>query len=185
MNFCVYRTKPTGFTLVELVVTFAILIVISLGVIVQFQNLSPTQTIENASDVFRTTFVDMRTEVVANQMCCGGITPSGYGLLITLDGSPDNTIIRFADTDGDHLYTLADTIVNTVVLPDRVDITECSTPTTSVTSGSCTLVLETSTDGSIYYNGTQASETMTFEVTENRTGTSAVLNVYPQGFVIE
>ncbi len=186
MRYSVYPAKPTpGFTLVELVVTFAILVVISVGVIIQFQTLSPTQSLENASDIFRSTFVDTRTNAVANQKCCSDVTPSGYGLTMTLDGSPDYTVIAFADLDGDHLYTAADTILNTVILPDTVDITECSTPTTSVTTGSCTIVLETGSNGGIYYNGVTASETMTFELTERNAGSTTSLNVYPQGFVIE
>ena len=184
-----YPTKSglaAGFTLVELMVTLAILMVITVGVIIQFQTLSPNQTLENASDIFRSTFVDMRTGVVAHQKCCGDIIPDGYGLIITLDGKPDNTILLFADLDGDHVYTSSsDQLISTTVLPDNVDITECSTPTSSVTAGICTVVLTTGSASSLYYTGSAASETITFTLTEARTSSTETLNIYPTGFVIE
>lgn len=175
---------PQGFTLVELMTTLAILAIISIGVFIQFQNLSPTQSLENGLDIFRSAFVDMRTAVTANQKCCDDTIPVGYGLSMTLDGSPDRTIILFADKNSDYLYTSSDFLISTITLPDRVNITECSTPTTSVTSGTCTLMLTMGSDGELYYNAAAATETMTFELTEN-SGDTASLNVYPEGFVIE
>ena len=177
--------KRPGFTLVELLATMAILLVITVGVIIQFRSLSPTQTLENAADVLRAGFIEMRTAVVTSQTCCGGTLPAGYGLSMTLDGSPDNTIYYFADMDDDKLYTSSDTLLRTIVLTD-VDVTKCETSAGDVvTAGTCTLQIQPGGFNGIYYNAARLDAgTVTVTLT-HANGDSTTLTVYGQDYVIE
>lgn len=180
-----YACLKPGFTIVELIVSCAILVMIAVGVVLQFRNLSPTQALENGMDVLRSTLVDLRTAGMTAQQCCGGTTPAGYGISIAVGGTENNTILYFADIDGDYLYTASDTLLRTTILQDNITINNCSTATVTTSTGNCTIVLSTAHDGTIYYNGAVASENITFALADVDATTSGQLNVYPMGFVIE
>ncbi len=176
--------KP-GFSIVELLVTCAILVMIATGVVMQLRNLSPNQSLENASDVLRSTIVDLRTAGMTAQQCCGNITPDGYGISIPVGGAQNNTIYFFADLDNDQLYSTGDQLLSTTILQDHITITNCHTPTVTTSTGTCTLLLATTSSGTIHYNGSEATETMTFALADVDGTVSAQLNIYPSGFVIE
>lgn len=188
---CCYKSiRKPGFTLVELVVTFAIIIVITIGVIIQFRQQSPNQTLENATDTYRSLFVEMRTNALTSKLCCGISTlPSGYGVTVVLDGAPDNTIIAFADWDADDTYNSSfDTVLSTTILQDDVSLTSCDDGTTKVTTGTggtCTVVMRTGGFNGFYYNGTQITATLTLEFTEPDAGTTSQLAIYPMTYLIE
>lgn len=187
---CCYKSilKP-GFTLVELVVTFAIIIVITIGVIIQFRQQSPNQTLENATDTYRSLFVEMRTSALTSKLCCGISTlPNGYGVAVVLDGVPDNTVITFADWDADNIYSSSDSILATTILQDDVSVTGCDDGTTKVTSGSgdtCTVLLRTGGFNGFYYNGGQITATLMLEFTEPDSGITSQLAIYPMTYLIE
>lgn len=180
-----------GFTLVELVVTFAIIIVITIGVIIQFRQQSPNQTLENATDTYRSLFVEMRTNALTSKLCCGiGTLPNGYGVAVVLDGAPDNTIVTFADWDADNIYTSssADSVLSTTILQDDISLTGCDDGTTKVTNslgGTCTVLLRTGGFNGFYYNGGQITATLTLEFTEPDTGNTSQLTMYPVTYLIE
>ncbi|MBI4407587.1 MAG: prepilin-type N-terminal cleavage/methylation domain-containing protein [Candidatus Kerfeldbacteria bacterium] len=190
MTYSNKHSQPTGFTLIELVVTFSIIVVIAIGVILQVRQQSPTQSLENATDTYRSLFVEMRTNALTSKLCCGISTlPSGYGVTVVLDGLPDNTVITFADWDADDIYTSSvDSVLATTILQDDVSVTGCDDGTNKVTTspgGTCTVVMRTGGFKGFYYNGGQISATVTLEFTEPDSGTTSQLSIYSATYLIE
>ena len=177
----------SGFTLVELIATFAIIVVIALGVFIQFRQLSPTQSLENAADVTRSVLLDARTRAMAGLTCCAtSTTPVGYGMYLELNGAPDNTLVLFAETDGDYLYTAADTTLSTTILDDAISVLSCEDETTVTTSGSCTVVFQSDGLSGLYYNGTLATgKGIIYTFIEPDSTSMRLITLYPATYVIE
>lgn len=176
-----------GFTLVELIASFSIIVIIALGVFIQFRQLSSSQSLENAADIARSVLIDARTQAITGLACCStDETPLGYGVFVALDGLPDNSLILFAEIDGDYTYTAADTVISTTLLDDEVSLTSCADGSTTTTSGSCTVVFLSYGFSGLYYNSALASGNgITYTFTEpDSTNTSSII-LYPSTYVIE
>lgn len=176
----------SGFTLVELIASFSIIVIIALGVLIQFRTLSSTQTLENGVDVVRSVFLQARTSAITGQTCCSSVTtPAGYGVYIQLDGVPDNTLVWFADSDNDQTYTSSDTVLSETILTDDVHLTSCDDGTTTTTTDSCTLVFVTPGFSGLYYNGTTATTELTWTFYEESSGSTQSVVIYPLTYVVE
>ena len=175
----------SGFTLVELIATFSIIVIIALGVFIQFRSLSSTQTLENGLDIARSIIQQARTNAITAQTCCGLTTPpNGYGVSITIDGAPDNEIIWFADIDNDQLYSSSDTVLSSTTIDD-VNLTSCDDGTTTTTSGDCTVIFQPPGFSGLYYNKVLASDTVSLTFTEASSSTTQSIVIYPTSYVIE
>lgn len=177
-----YRTKHPhhhpGFTLLEIMVSFALIALLAVGVIIQFRRLSPAQTLENAVDVTRSLLLQARTTAITG-------SPYGYGVFVDLDSAPQNTLILFAETEGDYVYTTEDTILSTTVLDNDVSLTACTDGSTITTTGSCTVIFRAPGFAGVHYNGTDTATTLTWTLTEPVNATSANLLIYPATYVVE
>ncbi|MFA6474910.1 MAG: prepilin-type N-terminal cleavage/methylation domain-containing protein [Patescibacteria group bacterium] len=169
---CQSKHQPSGFTIVELVVTLAILIVITLGVVMQVRRLSPSQALENGSDVVRAELILARTKAFTGQSCCGGIMPTAYGISITLGSS---TVQQIADT----------TTLSTTILQDNVIVLSCEQNGDVSTTGDCIIKFNTSSDHSVLYNGGLDPNTIILTVREPKSMTVSTIKVYPAVAVIE
>lgn len=176
-----------GFTLVELIASFAIIVIIALGVFIQFRQLSPNQSLENAADVARSILLEARTQAMTGKTCCStATTPVGYGVYIVLDGLPDNSVIMFAEMDGDYQYTAADTVLTTTLLDDDISLTSCADDSTTTTSGSCTIIFQSYGLSGLYYNGSLTTDKgITYTFTEPAASATRSIVLYPATYVIE
>lgn len=151
--------NSSGFSIIELVATTAVIAILATIVVFQAQRVSPTKAVDQARAMLTSELTLVRTYNGSGKVCCGGITPA-YGIYAELDGSPDDTFIVYADVNNDHQFTSGDEILHTVVLKQNVDVVSCTVGATIITSATpppnnhCDLVLSYPSGAfGYYFNG--------------------------------
>ena len=140
------HTRISGFTLIEMVVVIAIIGIISSVMFANFRFGKKELTLTNAAEnlvgnlrLAQNMSLGLKTEE-------GVIPQGGYGIHIQVG----STIYELFADSGDKIYQV-DEVVNTVSLPDEVEITSISTGTPSDI-----VFVPPHTD--IYINGLQGSD---------------------------
>lgn len=183
---CMNSFRIGGFSLVEIVVSVAILALLTILVfIIQVRSLWPEQALVTGADSTRSMLVLARSYALNGKLCCGNQLPNGYGLVIALDGQPDNTISLYADLDSTNTYTPSDAIVSDVVLANPVDVVSCQdTATTVSATGTCDLLFSATGGRNIYFGGNALSGTFSITLNNyNITNQLSTINVYGFGII--
>lgn len=175
--------RATGFTLVEVAVSAAIIIVLVTIIIIQVRTLSPQQAINAGAETARSVFVLARSNAFNGRLCCSDQLPAGYGVVATLDGHPDNVLSLYADLDDDHVYSSTDEIITRITLPTNVDVTRCYDTTVSVTAGTCDLSFATTGNTVSYFDGSTPRGTWYLQLTYYGGTTSATLQINGFGII--
>ncbi len=180
-----YIGKQSGFTLVEVIVVAAMIVFLTTVIVVQVRTLSPNQALTVARADARSLLVQARSYALGGQQCCDGILPVGYGVEVTLDGSPDNELALYADLDGSYSWTEGDAIITTATLPSTVDITRCADETPlEITTGNCDLFFPVNDDTTVYFGGEfPLVGSYTLDLTETDTATTEQLKVHGYGII--
>lgn len=174
-----------GFTIVEVVVAAVVLSIVALIGIIQIRSLSPAQTLENGSDDFRSFLVLARSYAQTGHVCCSDQLPNGYGVVFTMNGTPDNTATLYADFDGSHAYTAGSTdqILNTLVLPRGLNFTQCAASAATLTTGDCDIFFSVAAVSNLYVNGTAETALAAIAIQHTATATSTTVTVNSFGVI--
>lgn len=172
-----------GFTLVEIIVTMAIMVMLATATYLSIHSLSADQSITNAQNVVRAALVLARNNANTGHKCCSTDTvPSGYGVYWTNGGTEFS---MYADLDGSNDYNSGDEIISTSNLESSVDFMNCD-GTATASTGTCDVLFTAGNSSSIYLNGTPLSANATIVVDYSPTPTDiGQITVYYPTAVIE
>gem|GEM_PF-3588888 len=136
------RNKRQGFTLIEMMVSVAIVLLISTQVLISFSSLRESSQLKRSAQELSFSIRKAQNMAVAiSAVRAGGVlqTPKAAGIRLTTstadangDGVKDNSeYFFFADQDGDGVYDANERIEPNLILPGNMEITSI----TGTTSG--------------------------------------------------
>lgn len=177
------KSGQAGFTLVEIIVTMAIMVMLATATYLSIHSLSADQSITNAQNVVRAVLVLARNNANTGHKCCStDKVPFGYGVYWTIGGTEFS---MYADLDDSQSYNSGDEIISTSNVESNVDFFSCNDGTTTTTVGTCDVLFTTGNSSSIYLNGTVLSANATIMVDYSPTGQTGQITVYNGTAVIE
>ena len=191
MTSCGSKYAVAGFSLVEIIITVAIIGMLAAAAGLNYLNQDPDGIAQRTVSQMRSTVNLARSYAVTGRECCGGTVPNGYGVYLELDGTPDREYTLYADTDGDFQYTASgDEVIQTGVLTTDVSFSQCELGASIITApGSCD-VLFTRVDFErlVYYNGVQLpgpDKVRIIATHENEPAATAHVEVLPFSIVVQ
>lgn len=123
-----FEKDSKGFTLLELLVVFIIIAIVSSILLVNYRNTGQQFAVQRSAHKLAQDIRRASEMAMAAQECCGGIVPPGYGIF--LQGGSSNYIL-YADTQpssGNEFYTSADSRLETINLESGVTIQSIDSP---------------------------------------------------------
>ena len=145
--------KDSGFTIVDLLISIAILGLLSTIVLVNFRGGERSDSVRQSANMALSFLRRAQTMTLsgATLISDGTFPEGGYG--VRFDSSDTNTLVLFADKNKDHLYSAGEET-------ESIDLSK-----QSVFDASGNLdVLFSAPDGEVYFNGaaTELSKTIQF-----------------------
>ena len=177
--------KSYGFSIIEVIVTVVIVGILATTVIIGLRTLSPEKTAANAAAEVRSALVLIRNYAASGIICCGDVIPNGYGMLFTMDGTPDDTYQLYADLDVSFNYSTDDSIIQTNVLPDGVDFIGCADSLTTITTGNCDVFFVQAPMRAVYFNSLLGTSSLRSYIQHTNSGITEDVIVYYQTSAIE
>ncbi|MFH1781330.1 MAG: prepilin-type N-terminal cleavage/methylation domain-containing protein [Patescibacteria group bacterium] len=99
-----FSKKMPGFTLIEVLVSLAIMTILMLLIIVRMQGInSADRNLRNNSQELASVFILAKDYAHSGYDCCAGDDENGYGVYVDLDNSPDKYLL-FADKNDNYIY---------------------------------------------------------------------------------
>ena len=179
--YMTFYNYAKGFTLVEVIVSMAVLAMLAVAIVIQVRNVSPDQQLENASDVLRSVVENMRTKAATGYSCCGGRVPFSYGVGFTLNQvSP--SIALYANFNSTAAFDAGDAVVTTTRLSGNIKLVSCASASTTVTTGVCYIdvgSLACTTKDTLRFNsdsGVAGDVTFTLQQSETLQTTTVSIN---------
>lgn len=177
--------KSYGFSIIEVIVTVVIVGILATVAVVSLRGLSPDQTIANAAAEVRSALVLIRNYAHSGITCCGDVIPNGYGMLFTMDGTPDEAYQLYADLDASFNYSTNDPIIQSNVLPDGVSFIGCADSLISITTGDCDVFFAQTPPQDVYFSGLLGTSSIRFYIQHTNSGLTEDTILYYQTAVIE
>ncbi|MEK7188921.1 MAG: hypothetical protein AAB671_00225 [Patescibacteria group bacterium] len=146
------RTSHNAFTLVDLIVTIGIFTLVTLAAVVNFHAGSRNDSVRQGASIAAGLLRRAQTATLTGALLSDDTFPKGgYG--VRLDASDTDTLVLFADKDGNFNYTGSSENLETVELPGDV-----------VFDGGTLNIVFSAPDADVYFNGvaTEASKTVNF-----------------------
>ena len=105
-----------GFTLIDLMISIGIFGVITTMVMVNYRAGTRNDTVRQSASISASILKRAQTMTLTGALTAGAFPQGGYG--VRFDEVDNNTMILFADIDGNFAYTLAtDTVIESINLP--------------------------------------------------------------------
>ncbi|MBI2415651.1 MAG: prepilin-type N-terminal cleavage/methylation domain-containing protein [Candidatus Kerfeldbacteria bacterium] len=128
--------NSSGFTIVEVLVTAAIIAILATITSLQTGRRDPGGYVHESKELLRSTTELARTYAMTGHLCCNNsYPPDGYGVFWTMDGAPDQSYMLYADLDNNQRYDSdgVDQVITNHSLDDVVNFTSCSDGATTIT----------------------------------------------------
>ena len=162
-----------GFTFIELIVSIAIFGVITAMVMVNYRAGTRNDTVRQSANITASMFKRAQTMTLTGALTAGAFPQGGYG--VHFDEVDNNTMILFADIDGNFAYTLAiDTDIESINLPGNA-IFEANEDPDSV--GVLDVVFS-SPDADAYFNGSVVDPSKQISFSARSSDASTMVIVY-------
>ena len=156
--------RKNGFTLIDLIVSIAIFGVMAASIVVNFRGGARSDSVRQSANITSVMLRRAQTMTLSGEFLSDGSFPiGGYG--IRFDSSDTNTLILFADINGNYIYDEGEEI-NTKNLADSAYFD----------AGEDLDVVFSSPDSDVYFNG--LSVDVQKQVTISAVGTEVTQSIY-------
>lgn len=159
-----YMRITKGFTIIEMVIVITIVGVIAAIGFISFARPQDQFDLQNAESILSSDIRRVITWAQSGKTCCNDTLPEGYGIVFT----QNSAVYRVFADNGDHAFTAADTVVETVnanseAFPD-VLIRTCKPANAS---NECALVADV--PGALLHTNGARTENLSLELIHERT----------------
>ncbi len=175
-----YALHSRGFTLVESLIVFAVVGILSGIMFTKFQYTEQSAQLDFDTDTLVGSLYEARAFSLAGQRVGPTRPNGGYGVRMETCANPPCSYFLFADTDpaqpnpSDHMYTAggSDAIVKTVPLSSKVIVN-------SITPSNPTSITFSIPNGTVYVNGTLAINDVIIELRHVGSGSTKQVSINP------